>query len=171
MNSQALTSQKIHNAVPFCSHSRGILYVGVMEMFYRLRESFMRFMAGRYGSDKLNNFLFCAYMALWFIRLFFRRGIVGLVLSTLGTIIAVILICRTLSRNIPRRQAENERFIRVWTPIAAWFRRQFTRLRDIRRWRYRTCPYCNARLRLPILRGRRTVTCSRCHSQFKSFFL
>ena len=140
-------------------------------MFYRLRNSLMRFMAGRYGTDKLNNVLFWSYMALWVVQMFFHRGIVGWVLSTLGTVIAVVLIWRTLSRNIPRRQAENERFIRVWTPIAAWFRRQFTRIRDIRRWRYRTCPYCSARLRLPIRHGRRTVTCSRCHSQFKAFFL
>lgn len=140
-------------------------------MFYRLRNSLMRFMAGRYGTDKLNRVLFGAYMVLWVMQMFLRRGMVGWVLSVVGTVVAVVLVWRTLSRDIPRRQAENERFIRVWTPIAAWFRQQFTRLRDIRRWRYRTCPYCAARLRLPIRRGRRTVTCSRCHSQFKAFFL
>jgi hypothetical protein len=140
-------------------------------MFYRLRNSLMRFMAGRYGTDKLNNVLFWTYMVLWILQMFFRRGAVWWVLSTLGTVIAVVLLWRTLSRNIPRRQAENERFLRFWTPIAAWFRQQFTRLRDIRRWRYRTCRYCSARLRLPIRRGRRTVTCSRCNSQFKAFFL
>ncbi len=140
-------------------------------MFYRLRNTLARFMVGRYGTDKLNNALFWTYMALWFVGLFFRRGVVGLVLSSLGSLVAVVLIWRTLSRNIPRRQAENERFIRVWTPVAAWFRRQFVRVRDVRRWRYRTCPYCKARLRLPIRRGRRTVTCSRCNSQFKTFFL
>lgn len=128
-------------------------------------------MAGRYGTDKLNNVLFWTYMVLWVVQMFVPRGVVGWVLSTLGTVIAVVLIWRTLSRNIPRRQAENERFLRLWTPLAAWFRRQGVRLRDIRRWRYRTCPYCSARLRLPIRRGRRTVTCSRCNSQFKSFFL
>lgn len=143
-------------------------------MFYRLRNSLARFMAGRYGTDKLNRVLFGAYMVLWFISLFFRRNahsVVGSALSILGTVIAVVLVWRTLSRDIPRRQAENERFIRFWTPIAAWFRQLGVRLRDIRRWRYRTCPYCSARLRLPIRRGRRTVTCSRCQSQFKAFFL
>lgn len=140
-------------------------------MFYRLRNSLMRFMAGRYGTDKLNSVLFGAYIVLWIVQMFIRRGIVGWLLSTLGTVIAVVLVWRTLSRNIPRRQAENERFLRLWTPLAAWFRRQGVRLRDIRRWRYRTCPYCAARLRLPIRRGRRTVTCSRCQSQFKAFFL
>ncbi len=128
-------------------------------------------MAGRYGTDKLNNVLFWAYMVLWILQMFFHRGVVGWVLSTLGTVIAVVILWRALSRNIPRRQAENERFLRFWTPLAAWFRQQGVRLRDIRRWRYRTCPYCSARLRLPIRRGRRTVTCSRCQSQFKAFFL
>lgn len=140
-------------------------------MFYRLRNSLIRFMADRYGTDKLNNVLLGAYMVLWVAQLFLRRSVAGWVASTLGTVIAVVIVWRMLSRNIPRRQAENERFIRIWTPISAWFRQQGVRLRDIRRWRYRTCPYCNARLRLPILRGRRTVTCSRCHSQFKAFFL
>ena len=140
-------------------------------MFYRLRNSLMRFMAGRYGTDKLNNVLFWTYMVLWVAQMFLRRGAVGWVLSVLGTVLAVVVLWRALSRNISRRQADNERFLRFWTPFAAWFRRQLVRLRDIRRWRYRTCPYCSARLRLPIRRGRRTVTCSRCNSQFKAFFL
>jgi hypothetical protein len=142
-----------------------------MTVFYRLRTSLMRFMAGRYGTDKLNNVLFWVYMVLWIVQAFFRRSVVGLVLSAVGTVVALVVLFRALSRNIPRRQAENERFLRLWAPLSAWMRRQFLRLRDIRRWRYRTCPYCSARLRLPIRRGRRTVTCFRCNSQFKSFFL
>lgn len=140
-------------------------------MFYRLRNSLMRFMAGRYGTDKLNSVLFWSYAVLWVAQMVFRRGIVGWVLSTVGAVIAVTIIWRSLSRNIPRRQAENERFMRVWVKVTAWFRRQFARVRDIRRYRYRICPYCNAQLRLPIRRGRRTVTCARCNSQFKAFFL
>ncbi len=140
-------------------------------MFYRLRVALMRFMAGRYGTDKLNTVLFWSYFVVWGLGLFFRRGPVSLVLSGACTAIAVWLLFRTLSRNIPRRQAENERFIRFWQPIEAWGKRQFVRIKDYRRCRYRVCPYCHAQLRLPIRRGRRTVTCSRCHSQFKAFFL
>ncbi len=140
-------------------------------MFYRLRMALMHFMAGRYGTDKLNTVLFWVYFVLWGIGLFFRRGLVALILSTLGTAVVIFLLFRTLSRNIPRRRAENERFLRFWFPFAAWWKRQFTRLKDVRRYRYRVCPYCHAQLRLPVRRGRRTVTCARCHSQFKAFFL
>ena len=139
-------------------------------MLWRIRETMMRFMADRYGTDKLNNVLFWSYLVLWLVKLFFR-GAAAYFLSLIGTVIAVVLVFRMLSRNIDRRQAENERFLRMWAPMSRWFGRMFVRLRDIRRFRYRTCPACSARLRLPILRGCRTVTCSRCNTQFKAFFL
>lgn len=140
-------------------------------MLWRWRNTIMRFMQGRYGTDKLNRFLFWTYLVIWVVSLFVPVGIVTRILSLLGTVIAVVVLYRTLSRNVVRRRAENERFLRLWTPIGGWFKQQFVRLRDVRRWRYRKCPYCSARLRLPVKRGRRTVTCLRCNSQFKAFFL
>ena len=129
-------------------------------------------MQGRYGTDKLNSFLLWTYVVLWFVqRLFVRAGVAAKLLTLVSAAVAVWVLYRTLSRNIERRRAENDRFLRLWTPIGAWFKRQFVRLRDIRRWRYRKCPYCNAQLRLPLKRGKRTVTCSRCHGKFKAFFL
>lgn len=139
-------------------------------MFQRLRYTLARFMAGRYGNDRLNRFLFGLYFALWILS-FLCRGWLWLVVDGLSTVAAVCLLFRMFSRNIPRRQAENERFLRWWLPVKRWFGFQFTRLRDIRRFRYRRCPSCRAMLRLPIKRGRRTVTCHRCHTQFKAFFL
>lgn len=140
-------------------------------MFYRLRNTLMQFMAGRYGTDKLNRFLVVLYLILWVVSWFVRNRLAGMVLYLLTMALVALVFFRMLSRNIPRRQAENERFLRWWGGVAPWFRRQRDRLRDIRRWRYRRCPYCGAYLRLPIRRGRRTVTCSRCHSPFKAFFL
>lgn len=139
-------------------------------MFQRLRYTLARFMAGRYGNDQLNRFLFGLYLALWILS-FLCRGWLWLAVDGLSTVTAVWLLFRMFSRNIPRRQAENERFLRWWLPIKRWFGFQVTRLRDIRRFRYRRCPSCKAMLRLPIKRGRRTVTCHRCHTQFKAFFL
>ncbi len=140
-------------------------------MLWRIREALMRFMRGRYGADALGSALFAVYFLLWLISLFVRQPVASLILYTLSALLLVVLFARALSRNIPRRQAENARFLRVWTPIRLWLRRQFDRLRYIRRWRFRRCPYCHAELRLPIRRGRRTVTCFRCNGQFKAFFL
>lgn len=140
-------------------------------MLWRLRNTLQQFMIGRYGTDKLNSFLMGLYLVLWLISLFVRGAVAGAVLYVLTVALVVTVFFRMLSRNIPRRQAENERFLRWWPGVTGWCRRQWHRLRDIRRWRYRRCPYCKAPLRLPIRRGRRTVTCSRCHSPFKTFIL
>lgn len=140
-------------------------------MFHRLRYALARFMAGRYGNDQLNRFLFWVYFAIWMLSLFFRGLAWGWIFALILWGILGWLLYRTLSRNIPARQAENERFLRRWLPITRWFSFQFTRLRDVRRFRYRRCPSCQAMLRLPVKRGRRTVTCHRCRAQFKAFFL
>lgn len=141
-------------------------------MFQRFINTVRQFMMGRYGSDKLNGFLFIVYLLIWIVSAFFRGNQMAYLIFTLAMwAVLGLLLFRTLSRNIPRRQAENQRFLRIWTPIGRWLGHQWERLRDIRRYRYRTCPGCSARLRLPIKRGRRTVTCHRCRTQFKTFFL
>ncbi len=140
-------------------------------IFQRLRNTLMRFMAGRYGADSFGRFLMGAYLVLWFLSLCFPRGWVELGISLGATLVLVVLFWRMLSRDIPRRQAENQWFLRWWYPVLGWLRRQKDRLRDIRRCRYRRCPGCKAWLRLPIKRGWRTVTCSRCSTAFKTFFL
>lgn len=128
-------------------------------MFRRLGNSLARFMWGRYGNDRLNRFLMILYLIFWVLSVVFR-GWTGLIFYALTTLTMVWVLWRMLSRNIPRRQAENR-----------WYLHQLTRLKDIRRYRYRRCPHCRGMLRLPIKRGRRTVTCHRCRGQFKAFFL
>ena len=128
-------------------------------MFRRLGYTLARFMYGRYGSDRFNRFLLVLYLIFWVLSVVFR-GWTGLIFYALTTVTMVWTLFRMLSRNISRRQAENR-----------WYLHQITRLKDIRRYRYRRCPHCRGMLRLPIKRGRRTVTCHRCRHQFKAFFL
>ena len=140
-------------------------------MFRRFQNTVSRFMIGRYGMDNLNKFLLITYVILWLIGAFVRRSVAGTVIYLLSVAVLVIGVSRLLSRNFARRQAENERFLHVWRPVQPWFRLQADRIRYIGRYRFRRCPHCKATLRLPIRRGYRTVTCFRCHGQFKTFFL
>lgn len=141
-------------------------------MFQRFRQWLTRFMYGRYGNDHFSRFIMWTYLILWFISLFFT-GWTGRILYALCFGLMVYSIYRTLSRDFGARQAENEWFLRWWRPTQKWFTHQFTRIKDVRRYRYRRCPGCRGMLRLPmpIKTGRRTVTCNRCRHQFKSFFL
>ncbi len=136
-------------------------------MFQRFLNTVRRFMAGRYGTDHLNRFLLVVYLIVWLVG----QWIGGWIPLVLLWAVLILWVYRTLSRDIPRRQAENDRFLRWWNPVKTWLMHQWTRLKDVRRCRYRKCPGCGAQLRLPVKRGRRTVTCSRCRHQFKTFFL
>lgn len=140
-------------------------------MWRRFLNTVTRFMAGRYGTDQLNRVLLWTYLALWLVSRVLRRFLAGQILALAALAVLAVWLWRTLSRNIPRRAAENDGFLRWWHPTKAWFSHQWVRLRDVRRYRYRRCPGCGGWLRLPIKRGRRTVTCHRCRAQFRAFFL
>ena len=140
-------------------------------MFQRFRNTISQFMWGRYGTDQFNRFLFLLYFVIWGVSLFFRTTLWGWAFTIVLWAVLGFLLFRTLSRNVSARQAENWRFLTIWNTVLRWFRHQGTRLKDIRRYRYRRCPSCKGMLRLPIKRGRRTVTCQRCRHQFKAFFL
>ena len=128
-------------------------------MFRRFINWMTRVMWGRYGNDPFNRCLVWVYLLFWLCAILFR-GWTGFVFSHLTTATLAYTLFRMFSRNIPARQAENR-----------WYLLQVTRLKDVGRYRYRRCPHCGSMLRLPIKRGRRTVTCHRCRTQFKAFFL
>ncbi len=120
------------------------------------------FFYGRYGYDQLGYALFGFYIALILINSFIR----SLILSLIGLVLVFLLFFRVLSRNIYKRRAENERFLKLWRPIAAFFKLQWDRIREVKTHRYRECPDCKAVLRLPNQKGDHTVVCPRCKKRF-----
>ena len=75
---------------------------------------FRRFMAGRYGSDPLNNALLILGIALIIVA-----RILGWAWMNVF-ILALLCLCyfRMFSRNIQARYAENEKFMRWWRPVS-----------------------------------------------------
>lgn len=76
-----------------------------MELIYKIQ----RFMYGRYGIDELSNFLFKIYIGLITLNIFIDNYLI----SILELIIIIIMIYRTLSKNINERKQENIKFIKV----------------------------------------------------------
>lgn len=127
----------------------------------------MRFMTGRNGVDALGHALFWLYLALVVVGLFVSSAIYSLFVFALG----VYMIFRMFSRNIPKRQAENMRYLRIKekfgrSGFGMWLKKVSSRLRNITKKRYRTCPHCKAELCLPRKRGKHTVHCPRCQKDF-----
>ncbi len=121
-----------------------------------------RFMAGRYGSDQLNNALLLLGLVLIVVEWISRWRWVSIF------VLALLILCyfRMFSRNIQARYAENQWFLRRWGPVSNRLRNMLARFRDRKTHRYFKCPQCKQRLRVPRGRGKINITCPHCHHQF-----
>lgn len=121
-----------------------------------------RFMAGRYGSDQLNNALLILGVVAILLEWLTHWGVLSFV------ILALLILCyfRMFSRNIQARYAENQKFMKFWWPISQRFHDARTRFADRKTHRYFKCPQCKKRLRVPRGRGKINITCPQCHTQF-----
>ena len=119
-------------------------------MFQRLRDGFARFMYGRYGTDKLNMALLVTGVVLTLLGRITNLYALGL----LAYIPLIAVLWRMFSRNIARRQRENQRFNQI-----------FVRLKD-RNSRYFSCPRCHQTVRVPRGRGKINIQCPKCGNYF-----
>lgn len=127
------------------------------------KNKLIRFMYGRYGTDQL----YIATIALSFILVIANSFIHSPIIRGLLWVVLALTFYRTFSKNIYKRQRENQMFLKFWNPIKAKFTLTFRRLKDIKTHRYRTCPHCKKVLRLPRKTGNHTVNCPVCRNDFK----
>ena len=127
-----------------------------------IRQYMTRFMAGRYGGDHLNLFLIALYLILYVVFVFTRL----LAFELLGTVLLFISLFRSLSRNLERRRAENNRFLQLVRPISRKWAALRARAHD-REHRYFKCPNCGQQMRVPRGKGRITVHCRSCGAVFE----
>ena len=113
-----------------------------------------RFMAGRYGTDRLNMTILGAGLVACLISPIFHRPLINLLLTALSYGLMIWAICRTLSRNTYARYQENRKFLQF-----------FDRLKD-RQHRYYDCPKCRQVVRVPRGKGTIAITCPKCREKF-----
>ena len=127
-----------------------------------IRNAIQRFMYGRYGGDQLNVFLLVLYLIFYFISIWTNF----LPLYWLSLVVIVWGLFRMLSRNLPRRRAENAKFMVVAGPVIRWVKLRRTIHRD-KEHRYFKCPNCGQQLRVPRGKGKITITCRNCGVSFE----
>ena len=127
-----------------------------------IRQWLTRFMTGRYGEDQFNVFLMVLYVSLYVIFLFTRL----VFLELLAVSLVFFSLFRALSRNLPRRRAENARFLQIVRPLIRRFSAFRARAKD-KEHRYFKCPNCGQQMRVPRGKGRITVHCRSCGATFE----
>ena len=120
-------------------------------------------MAGRYGNDQLSMALIFLSFVLIFISGFSTKL---RVLSYLSYIPLVLGIFRTFSKDINKRRMENYKFAMLVSPLYSWSRKKISRLQDAKTHKYLDCPNCKQKLRLPKGKGKISITCPKCRTEF-----
>ena len=134
-----------------------------MSIFEKIRAGLQKFMIGRHGADEFSLALLIGGLIVSVVGSLFGLP----ALSLLSTAAYVYSLFRMFSRNVEKRYQENAKFVAFWKKTTSECSQFFTRLKNIRKYKYFRCPECKARIRLPRKVGEVTVTCGKCKHQFK----
>ena len=124
------------------------------DLIGKFKTGLRRFMAGRYGTDRLNMVILCAGLVLVIIYGLVPNAALKLILWAASYGLMIWAVFRSLSRNTYKRYQENRKFSQF-----------FDRLKD-REHRYYDCPKCRQPVRVPRGKGKISITCPRCREKF-----
>jgi len=119
-------------------------------------------MIGRYGPDHLS----IAMVVLSLILSLLHAILQFAPLMYVSYVILALTLFRLLSRNIKRRRAENDRFVRYWWPIRTKFNRTVANIKNRKTHKFLKCPSCRNILRVPKGKGKLQITCPKCGERF-----
>ena len=130
----------------------------------RFQEWMARFMAGRYGVDRLSRDLNIALLILIVISLFFRSSLLNFLLLA-GIAYNYF---RILSRNHSARYRENQWYLEKTAGIRKKAEGFLSVNRQRKNYHIYTCPNrdCRQKIRIPKGKGRIEITCPKCHTTF-----
>ena len=125
-----------------------------------MKQKFYNFMRGRYGVDRLNQWILgCALIMI--LLSYFTTSIFLII----GYILWFISLYRMFSKQINKRYNENMIFnqkMRGYDRYKTLIKRKLSDKENA----YFLCPTCKQTVRVPKGRGKITITCPKCRSQF-----
>ena len=120
----------------------------------KLSAALRSFMAGRYGTDKLNMTILGVGLVICLITVFIPVVQINMALTAVSYALMFWAIFRCLSRNTYKRYQENRKYLTF-----------VERLKD-REHRYFDCPRCRQPVRVPRGKGKIAITCPKCKEKF-----
>lgn len=119
----------------------------------KLKTGLYRFMAGRYGTDKLNSVILWSGV-VFLLASMFLEGWLNFSLWLLAYVCMGWALFRSFSRQTYKRYQENRRFLNL-----------LERIKD-RDHRYFACPKCRQQVRVPKGKGKIAIICPKCREKF-----
>ncbi len=127
-----------------------------------MKEKLQRFMMGRYGVDELGKFSLYFGLALIVINLFLPSRL----LNALIFLLLVITYFRMFSRNYEKRRKENNVYLKYFNKVRYFFSKQKYMAGERKDFHIYTCPNCKQKIRIPRGKGKISITCPKCKTEF-----
>lgn len=128
-----------------------------------MKEKLIRFMYGRYGMDSFGKFLIGAGLVSAMLSNLFH-------LSSLFYLIAWIFLIyayfRMFSRQIYKRSAENQAYLKRTAAFRLRWQKQMNLLRQHKTHHIYKCPSCHQKIRVPRGKGKIEIRCPKCQRTF-----
>lgn len=125
-----------------------------------MKERFRQFMTGRYGADQLSRFIMGCGIATLLLYM-----ILG---GTLWYYLTILLLVwnyfRTMSRNYNKRYQENLKFLQIRDQVFGRFHKN--RAAKDKYHKVYACPCCKQKVRVPKGKGKISITCPKCLTEF-----
>lgn len=132
----------------------------------KLRQKLAQFMYGRRGMDEFSRFLLIAVFVLILLSSFAGRWLRPL-FSLLEFAGLVLCYIRVFSRDLYKRQKENDWYLKKRSAFLNWARSLKDRWQQRKEYRFFRCPSCHTLLRVPKNRGKLLLTCRKCGNRFE----
>lgn len=126
-----------------------------------MRDKIQRFMWGRYGNDRFNQFLMVCAMVFLVLSLF---GLHFFYLAAIAVMIYAYF--RMFSRNTYKRSAENQWYLKREMKVRSFFIKKKKELSQRKVYHIYRCPSCRQKIRVPRGRGKIAISCRKCGTEF-----
>lgn len=129
---------------------------------YQMQSRMAQFLYGRNGFDNLARVCNAVAILLLVINIFAQNA----VLYFLWMVFFAYSVFRVYSRNIPKRYAENQKFLAMMDVPQKRIRLLKLQWRDRSVSRYYICKSCHQQIRVPKGKGRIEIRCPKCGERF-----
>ena len=131
-------------------------------MMYRMSSKMQQMMVGRNGVDELGRFVSTLTMVCLVLSLFTKEGI----FYWSGILLIIYSYFRMFSKNVPKRYAENQKFLTWRYKMIAKWNLMKKHGAESKTHRFFKCPQCKQKVRVPKGRGKICITCPKCKTEF-----
>ena len=139
-----------------------------MGFFRQVGNALVRFMYGRNGVDQLNVALLWGYLLAAVLRIIqamtLQLAILDVLLDVVQLVMLAVTVFRMFSKNLPKRRAENQKWVNWWWRVKNAGSASRARRAD-KDHKYFVCKNCKTVCRVPVGKGKIIITCPKCGAQ------